>query len=234
MKLLIIEDDIEIAAAIRDGLEDAGFVVQVVRDGERGLRVALNSKFSVIILDLMLPSMDGMTICQKLREARNSTPLLMLSAKDTLRDRVTGLEQGADDYLGKPFQFEELLARIRALLRRDKVIKSAEIKIDDLVIDTAARVVYRSGREIVLTQREYTLLEALAGREGQVLTRDTIQHAVWTDEFSTSNTVDVHVRNLRKKIDGDFPRKLIHTIVGAGYSLRVDAPGSATNHHDQD
>lgn len=226
MKLLVIEDDLEIASAIREGLEDAGFVVQVVRDGERGLRVALNGKFSLIILDLMLPSLDGTAICRELREARNSTPILMLSARDTLRDRVTGLELGADDYLGKPFQFEELLARIRALLRRDKIIKSSEIKVDDLLIDTAARVVYRAGKEIVLTQREYTLLEALAAREGQVLTRDTIQHAVWTDEFSTSNTVDVHVRNLRKKIDGDYPRKLIHTIVGAGYSLRAEAPGS--------
>ncbi len=226
MKLLVIEDDLEIASAIREGLEDAGFVVQVVRDGERGLRVALNGKFSLIILDLMLPTLDGTAICRELREARNSTPILMLSARDTLRDRVTGLELGADDYLGKPFQFEELLARIRALLRRDKIIKSAEIKVDDLLIDTAARLVYRAGKEITLTQREYTLLEALAAREGQVLTRDTIQHAIWTDEFSTSNTVDVHVRNLRKKIDGDFPRKLIHTIVGAGYSLRVEAPGS--------
>ncbi|MBI1332257.1 MAG: response regulator transcription factor [Armatimonadetes bacterium] len=228
MKLLIIEDDVEIASAIRDGLEDAGFVVQIVRDGERGLRVAQANKFSVIILDLMLPTMDGMTICRHLRETRNATPILMLSAKDTLRDRVGGLEQGADDYLGKPFQFEELLARIRALLRRDKVIKSAELRVDDLIIDTAARTVHRGGKEIVLTQREYTLLEALASREGQVLTRDTIQHVVWTDEFSTSNTVDVHVRNLRKKVDGDFTRKLIHTVVGAGYSLRVDSPEQST------
>lgn len=231
MKVLIIEDDVEIASAIREGLEDAGYIVQIVRDGERGLRMAQNSRFGIIILDLMLPTLDGMEICRQLRESRNATPILMLSARDSLRDKVDGLELGADDYLGKPFQFEELLARIRALLRRDKVIKSAEIHIDDLIIDTSARTVFRGGKEIVLTQREYTLLEALASREGQVLTRDTIQHAIWTDEFSTSNIVDVHVRNLRKKVDGDFPRKLIHTVVGAGYSLRIDAPGSPF--HDQ-
>ncbi len=222
MRLLIIEDDAEISAAIRTGLEDAGFFVQIVRDGERGLKVALGGKFSIIILDLMLPGLDGLSICQKLREARDSTPILMLSARDTLGDRVTGLNYGADDYLGKPFQFEELLARIRALLRRDKVNKSSEIKIDNMIIDTIARTVFRDGREIVLTQREYTLLEALAYRQGQVLTRDTIQHSIWIDDFSTSNTVDVHVRNLRKKIDGDFPNKLIHTIIGAGYTMRFD------------
>lgn len=229
MRLLIIEDDAEISAAIRTGLEDAGFYVQIVRDGDRGLKVALTGKFSLIILDLMLPGLDGLSICQKLREARDSTPILMLSARDTLGDRVTGLNYGADDYLGKPFQFEELLARIRALLRRDKVNKSSEIKIDDMVIDTVARTVFRGGREIVLTQREYTLLEALAYRQGQVLTRDTIQHSIWTDDFSTSNTVDVHVRNLRKKVDGDFPNKLIHTIIGAGYAMRFEPLAETEN-----
>ncbi|HWA84530.1 MAG TPA: response regulator transcription factor, partial [Fimbriimonadaceae bacterium] len=173
---------------------------------------------------LMLPSLDGVTICQRLRACRISTPILMLTAKDSLGDRVAGLESGADDYLGKPFQFEELLARIRALIRRDKVVRSARIEIADMVVDTAARTVTRQGQEIPLTQREYTLLEALASRNGQVLTRDIIQHTIWVDEFSTSNTVDVHVRNLRKKIDDGHEPKLIHTVFGAGYTLRVDDP----------
>ncbi len=229
MKILIVEDDAEVSSAIREGLEEAGFVVQIVRDGERALKVAMSGMFAVIILDLMLPTMDGLTICQRLRSSRVTTPILMLTARDELKDRVLGLESGADDYLGKPFQFEELLARLRALIRRDKVVKSAKIQIDDLVIDTAARTAARGGQEIVLTQREFTLLEALATQEGQVLTRDTIQYKVWVDEFSTSNTVDVHVRNLRKKIDDKFDRKLIHTVFGAGYVLRADMPSVAAN-----
>lgn len=222
MKILIIEDDPEISLAIREGLEDAGYHVDIVRDGERGLRVATNGSFGVIVLDLMLPSIDGLTICRRLRGSRVTTPILMLTAKGSLKDRVEGLESGADDYLPKPFEFEELLARIRALLRRDKVVKAAKIQIADLIIDTAARTVSRDGREIPLTQREYTLLEALASRQGQILTRDTIQHAVWVDEFSTSNTVDVHVRNLRRKVDDPFQTKLIHTVFGAGYTLRTE------------
>jgi len=229
VKILIVEDDAEVSSAIREGLEEAGFVVQIVRDGERALKVAMSGMFAVIILDLMLPTMDGLTICQRLRSSRVTTPILMLTARDELKDRVLGLESGADDYLGKPFQFEELLARLRALIRRDKVVKSAKIQIDDLVIDTAARTAARGGQEIVLTQREFTLLEALATQEGQVLTRDTIQYKVWVDEFSTSNTVDVHVRNLRKKIDDKFDRKLIHTVFGAGYVLRADMPSVAAN-----
>lgn len=223
MRLLIIEDDAEISAAIRDGLESLGFTVQIVRDGERGLKVAQTSKFSLILLDVMLPSRDGFSICRTLREGRVSTPILMLSARDSLGDKVSGLNYGADDYLPKPFEFEELVARIRALLRRDKVNKSTEIQVDDLVIDTNARTVFRGGKELVLTQREFTLLEALVYRQGQVLTRDTIQHSIWSDEFSTSNTVDVHVRNLRKKVDDGFTNKLIHTVIGAGYTLRNDA-----------
>ena len=222
MKILIVEDDAEIAAAIREGLEDAGFDIHVVRDGERALRLALAQTFSVIILDLMLPSVDGITICRKLRAAKVNTPILMLTARDQISDRVLGLESGADDYLGKPFGFEELLARIRALLRRDKVNKMGQIEVGDLEIDTTARIVKREGKEIALTQREFTLLEALAAREGQVMSREAILKEVWGDEFSTSNTVDVHVRNLRKKIDEGFEKKLIHTVFGAGYSLRPE------------
>jgi two-component system copper resistance phosphate regulon response regulator CusR len=170
----------------------------------------------------MLPKIDGITLCKALRAARVTTPVLMLTAKDSLNDRVKGLECGADDFLGKPFQFEELHARIRALIRRDKIVKSAKISVADMTVDTAARIVSRAGRRIWLTNREYTLLEALAARIGQVVTRETILTSVWVDEFSTSNTVDVHVRNLRKKVDDGFEPKLIHTVFGIGYVLQSD------------
>jgi two-component system copper resistance phosphate regulon response regulator CusR len=204
------------------GLEKAGFVVDIIRDGERALRVGLTRTADVIVLDLMLPSLDGVSVCQKLRVAQVPTPILMLTAKGSLNDRIIGLESGADDYLAKPFEFAELLARVRALVRRDKVNRSSRIEIEDLVIDTASRVVTRAGLEIDLTKREYQLLEALALRQGQVLSRDTIHSAVWNDEFSTSNTVDVHVRRLRQKIDDKSERKLIHTIFRVGYVLKVD------------
>lgn len=227
MKVLIVEDDPEISAALRTGLEKAGFVVDIVRDGERALSVGLNRVVDVIILDLMLPSIDGITVCKRLRAEQVSTPILMLTAKGNLDDRVEGLESGADDYLAKPFEFAELLARVRALVRRDKVHRSARIEICDLVVDTATRVVNRAGRVIELTKREYLLLEALASRQGQVLTRETIHRSVWNDEFSISNTVDVHVRRLRQKIDDDFEPKLIHTVVRIGYVLRAEQPQSA-------
>jgi DNA-binding response OmpR family regulator len=211
------------------GLEKAGFVVDIIRDGERALRVALNRTSDVIVLDLMLPTMDGLTVCNRLRAAQVPTPILMLTAKGTLSDRVIGLESGADDYLAKPFEFEELLARVRALVRRDKVNKSAIIEIEDLTINTATRVVTRSGRELDLTNREYLLLEALALRQGQVLSRNTIHSSVWNDEFSTSNTIDVHVRRLRQKIDDNFERKLIHTVFRVGYVLRSEPSGPETD-----
>ena len=224
MKVLVVEDDAEISLALRTGLEKAGFLVDIVRDGERALNVALTRPVDVIVLDLMLPTLDGLTICRRVRSAQVQTPVLMLTAKGSLDDRVMGLESGADDYLAKPFEFAELLARVRALVRRDKINKSSRIEIADLVVDTATRVVTRSGREIDLTRREYQLLEALVSRQGQVLSRDTIHLSVWNDEFSTSNTIDVHVRRLRQKIDDDYEQKLIHTIFRVGYVLRSEAP----------
>jgi two-component system copper resistance phosphate regulon response regulator CusR len=229
MKVLVVEDDPEISAALRVGLEKAGFVVDIIRDGERALRVALTRAADVIVLDLMLPTMDGVSLCKQLRGAQIPTPILMLTAKGSLEDRVVGLESGADDYLVKPFEFAELLARVRALVRRDKVNRSSRIEIADLVIDTSAHVVTRAGKEILLTKREYQLLEALALRQGQVLSRDTIHQAVWNDEFSTSNTIDVHVRRLRQKIDDESEHKLIHTIIRVGYVLRSDGPEFDSN-----
>lgn len=220
MKILIVEDDPNISSAVREGLDEAGYFTEVTRDGERALRVALNGTFSLILLDVMLPSMDGLTLCRKLRDAKLNTPILMLTAKDTVPDRVTGLESGADDYLVKPFEFDELLARIRALLRRDKAIKKSKIVLDDLELDTAGHTVHRGGQPISLSGREYTLLEALVSHQGRVLSRDAILERVWLDEHSTSNIVDVYIRNLRKKIDQNHPRKLIHTVHGIGYVMR--------------
>jgi two-component system copper resistance phosphate regulon response regulator CusR len=156
-------------------------------------------------------------------------PILMLTARTSLKERVTGLESGADDYLGKPFEFEELLARVRALVRRDKVNRSSRIEIADLVLDTSTRVVTRAGLDIDLTRREYQLLEALVSREGQVLSRETIHLSVWNDEYSTSNTIDVHVRRLRQKIDDGFEPKLIHTVFRLGYVLKVEETESSPN-----
>ena len=222
MKILIVEDDPGLAAAVREGLDDAGYATHVVRDGERALKVAEGGVFALIVLDVMLPSMDGLEVCRRLRKARRNVPILMVTARDSVPERIGGLEAGADDYLVKPFEFDELLARVRALLRRDHAVKSSLIEVDDLVVDTRARAVVRGGREIVLTDREYRLLEALASHAGQTLTREGIQERVWADGTSVSNTVDVCVKNLRKKVDDGHERKLIHTVHRVGYVLRTE------------
>ncbi len=220
MRILLIEDDDAIARVIRRGLEQAHYSVDWARDGLSGLEMALNQEFSLLILDLMLPKMDGWQVCEELRSRRFTIPILMLTARGTVDDKVRGLETGADDYLPKPFDFSELLARVRALLRRDKVNRSRRIKIADLEIDTNTRRVTRAGVEIGLSHREYDLLEALATREGQVLTREVIQERIWMDEDSYSNTVDVYIGLLRKKIDAGHDVKLIQTVRGVGYSVR--------------
>jgi DNA-binding response OmpR family regulator len=181
----------------------------------------LGGSFAAIVLDRMLPSMDGLTVCRRLREARVTTPVIMLTAKDSLGDRVQGLETGADDYLGKPFQFQELLARLRALIRRDKVNKASLIQVADLEIDTQTRSARRAGVDLHLTPREYALLEALAANEGRIVTRETILSRVWLNEDNTDNSVSVYVRSLRRKVDEPFSPKLIHTVVGTGYVMRT-------------
>jgi len=221
MKILIIEDDTQIAAVMRKGLSELHFDVVVEHNGRDGLERARSEMFSLIILDIMLPGMNGWAICETIRDERDTTPILMLTARDTVDDRVRGLDIGADDYLPKPFDFMELVARVNALLRRDRGNKSRTIKIGELIIDTKTRRVERNGREILLTGREYALLEALATREGQVLSRDLIQERVWMDENSTSNTVDVYIGMLRKKIDAGFETKLIQTVHGIGYTIRA-------------
>ncbi len=220
MKVLVIEDDAGISTMIRRGLEGERYQVDVARDGARGLDLAKANEYGVIILDLMLPKMDGWQVCDRLRSSKNQTPILMLTARDSVDDRVKGLDAGADDYLPKPFDFKELLARLRALSRRERVHRSRLIRIGDLEIDTVGRRVTRSGEEIRLSHREFELLEALASNEGRVLDRQTIQERVWLNEETYSNMVDVYIGTLRKKIDAGHEEKLIRTIHGIGYSLQ--------------
>ena len=221
MRVLVVEDDAGIAEVVRLGLEGAGHAVDGAAAGDEGLRMASENYYSLIVLDLMLPRMDGLRVCETLRARRSPGPILMLTARDAVEDRVRGLDAGADDYLAKPFEVSELLARVRALLRRDSVRRSRSIRVADLEIDTAQRRVWRAGVEIGLSRREYDLLEALAGQEGRVLTRDAIQERVWNNEEAISSTVDVYIGMLRKKIDAGHAAKLIHTVHGVGYTLRL-------------
>lgn len=223
MHVLLVEDEPDMAAVVAEGLTEAGHKVDVAHDGEAGLRLALTGQYGLILLDVMLPGLSGWEVCQRLRARRVLTPILMLTARDAVADRVRGLDLGADDYLPKPFDFAELLARVGALLRRERMHKARVIEITDLSVDTQARRVHRGGREIALTPREYSLLEALASHEGQTLTRERILDQIWQDDESLSNTVDVYIRFLRRKIDDGFPVKLIQTVHGVGYCLRAPA-----------
>ena len=221
MKVLLIEDDELIRDVIKRGLEkERRYDVDLASDGRSGLNMALEGEYALIILDLMLPQLDGWRVCEEIRAHRIPTPILMLTARSEISERIHGLDIGADDYLTKPFDFGELLARMRALLRRDKFYKARVLQIGHLEIDTNARRVLCNGEEIPLTQREYALLETLAMNEGHIVSRDTIQYRVWNNDDSTSNTVDVYIGMLRKKIDADRDTKLIHTIHGLGYMLK--------------
>jgi len=220
MKLLVVEDDDDIAHGIRRGLVSAGCVVDLARDGVLGEQLAAKNGYAAIVLDLMLPLRSGTEVCERLRSAGNSTPIIMLTAKDSISDRIQGLECGADDYLVKPFEFPELLARLKALVRRDKVNRGRVVEIGHVSIDLQRRLVTIEGAEVSLNFREYELLEALALNEGRILTRDAIQFRIWNNEDSYSNIVDVQIRRLRLKIERPGAPKLIHTIQGVGYSMR--------------
>jgi DNA-binding response OmpR family regulator len=221
MKILLIEDDVAIRDVVKRGLEeDKRYTVETADDGEAGLHRARSEDYALIILDLMLPRVDGWRICEDLRARRINTPILMLTARADVSERVRGLEIGADDYLPKPFDFDELLARVRALIRRDKQSKSRVMRIADLEIDTLAQKVTVGGVEVSMTRREYTLIEALARNEGRALSRDAIESRLWGEDSSFSNTVDVYISRLRKKIDSGRLSKLIHTVHGFGYMLK--------------
>lgn len=222
MKILLVEDERPLASAVTRLLTEAGHTVTWAPDGGVGYESALHGRFDLILLDVLLPKKNGWEILEGLRLNKVNTPILMLTAMDELEDKVRGLEAGADDYLPKPFETPELLARINALHRRDSAQKGGVVVVDDLMVDRRNRRVVRGGKEISLTRREYDLLEALAVNEGRVLSRQTIQSQVWGDEESVSNTVDVFIGTLRKKIDAAFESKLIHTVVGFGYVLRTE------------
>ncbi len=222
MRILVVEDYEPLRKSLEQGLREAGFAVDVSDDGETGLWYALGGEYDVIVLDLMLPKLDGLSILKKLRAEGCQSHVLILTAKDALEDRVQGLDLGADDYLVKPFAFEELLARIRALIRREYRAKRAEIVVEDLRIDPAAQQVSRAGRTIPLTAREYALLEYLALRVGEVVSRTDIwEHTYEFSSSATSNVVDVYIGYLRKKLDAEGLPALIHTVRGRGYRLGV-------------
>jgi DNA-binding response OmpR family regulator len=223
MRVLIVEDEQRLARLLRRMLEEERYTVDEAHDGVSGEDMAREGDYDIVVLDVMLPGRSGTAVCQNLRRTRVATPILMLTARDTVEDRVAGLDAGADDYLVKPFAFTELLARLRALSRRRTLeLASPRLELDDLVMDLARHEVRRGDRTIDLTPREYALLEYFLRHPGQVLTRTQILANVWRyDADLTSNAVDTYVHYLRTKIDKDQPRKLLHTVRGVGYALRV-------------
>lgn len=216
----MIEDEVKAAAYLRKGLSEQGWVVDVACNGDDGLHQALHANYDLIILDVLLPQRDGWQVMSKLREARKLTPVLFLTARDAVVDRVKGLELGADDYLVKPFAFSELLARVRSILRRGAARQPDTLRIADLEMDLVRHKATRNARRLDLTPKEFALLSLLARRAGEVLSRTLIAEQVWDMNFDcNTNVVDVHVRRLRMKMDDPFERKLVHTVRGVGYVL---------------
>jgi len=222
MKILIVEDEQKTGDYLRQGLTEASFVVDLARDGLDGKHLAQTGDYDLVVLDVMLPRLDGWGVLRAIREAGKNMPVLFLTARDQVEDRVKGLELGADDYLVKPFAFSELLARVRTLLRRGKTTELEVLKAADLELDLLRRRVTRAGRRIELTAKEFALLELLLRRRGEVLTRSLIASQIWDMNFdSDTNVIEVAVRRLRAKVDDDFERKLIVTVRGMGYVLEV-------------
>jgi DNA-binding response OmpR family regulator len=220
MRILLVEDENKVAALVRKALEEEGHVVEVAQDGEAGLMLAQDSPVDLVILDWLLPGRDGLAVCRSLRNTGAKIPILMLTARDAVEYRIQGLDAGADDYLTKPFALGELLARVRALLRRGMQPAAPVLEIGDLTLDPASRRVRRADREIDLSAREYSLLDHLMRNAGRTLTRSMIAERVWGYDFdSGTNVVDVYINYLRNKIDRGHSRKLIHTIRGVGYRM---------------
>ena len=220
MRVLLVEDDRNIAHFVKKGLRENYFAVDIAYDGEEGRYLALYERYDLLILDIMLPKTDGVEILKSMRERGIDTPVIFLTAKDAETDIVKGLNVGADDYMVKPFSINELLARVRAILRRAKAERASELKVEDLIMNLKTHKVFRGGRRIDLTPKEYALLEYLMQNEGQILTRTMISESIWDYHFdSLTNVIDVHVYHLRNKVDREFEPKLLHTIKGVGYVL---------------
>lgn len=218
MRLLLVEDEFRVARFIAKGLREQAYAVDIAADGEQALYQAAVNDYDLVILDVMLPVKDGHMVCRELRASGFHAPILMLTARDAVDDRVAGLDSGADDYLAKPFDFKELLARLRALLRRSTGLRPRVVRIADLTLDTASHAVTRAGKSVSLTAKEYALLEYLVLNEGRVVGREPIAQHVWDESFDAfSNVIDVYIKRLRSKMDSGFGRRLIHTRRGEGY-----------------
>ena len=221
MTILVVEDEIKITRFIKKGLEMEHYTVEIAYDGKEALEKAEINNYDLIILDIMLPKIDGLEVCKKLREAKIETPIIMLTAKNTVEDRIKGLDAGADDYLVKPFSFGELLARIRALLRREKTVKSTKLQVGDLTLNPATHEIFRGNKEISLSSKEYRLLDYMMRRPGYVCTRTMIGEHIWGYNFKDdSNVIDVYISYLRRKIDKGFKIRLIHTVRDVGYKIQ--------------
>lgn len=226
MRILVVEDEHKIAAFLKRGLTEEGYAVDIAYDGDDALDWLLVVPFDLIILDVLLPRRSGVEVARALRHRGFHTPVLMLTARDDVEDRVQGLDSGADDYLTKPFAFSELLARIRALLRREPTTHGVLLQLADLTLDPVTHVVTRGGSPVTLAHKEYQILDYLLRHPHQVLTRTMIVEHVWGYDFeSESNVIDVHIRSLRRKLDDDHPTKLIHTVRGVGYRLALGGEG---------
>jgi heavy metal response regulator len=222
MRVLVVEDEDKIARFIKRGLKEEGYAVDVAKDGEEGHFQAATNDYDIVVLDVLLPKMDGFSLCSRLRKENITTPIIMLTARDEVRDKVKGFDCGADDYLTKPFAFEELLARMRANLRKKSSSVRSLYKVADLSLDVLKHEVRRAGKEISLTAREYTFLEYLMQHSGQIVTRTMIAEHVWDVHFDTcTNVIDVYIKYLRDKIDDGHSLKLIHTLRGRGYMLKA-------------
>ena len=222
MRVLVVEDERRLAGIIKRGLIEEGYAVDTTFDGEDAQFMAETTSYDIIILDIMLPKKDGIAVCKDLRTKKINTPILMLTARDSVEDRVKGLDSGADDYLIKPFAFSELLARVRALLRRESLSKTPRIQVGDLLLDTLTGEAWRGDRKIDLTTKEYSILEYFMSHPNMVITRTMLEENGWDYEYDNmSNIIDVYIRRLRRKIDGDTDESLIQTVRGAGYRLKT-------------
>jgi heavy metal response regulator len=220
VRVLLVEDELRVASFIRSALEEQTYAVDVCHDGEEGYEAAASTDYDLLVLDIMLPKVDGFQVLRRLRQRRPNLPVLVLTARGAVEDRVRGLDLGADDYLVKPFSLAELQARVRALLRRGTRDGASELRVDDLVLDSARRRVTRAGKPVDLSNKEYSLLEYLMRNANNVVTRGMIAEHVWDSSFdSFTNVIDVYINHLRNKIDRNFPRKLIHSVRGVGYRL---------------